>query len=66
MTDKAPHRIGRLGWVQIDSTDPERLADFWTVVLGVEIEGRLGTPPQFVNLQKQSPRRAVCFVSART
>ena len=55
MTDKAPHRIGRLGWVQIDSTDPERLADFWTVVLGVEIEGRLGTPPQFVNLQKQYP-----------
>ena len=54
MSDLAP-RIGRLGWIQIDSTDPERLAAFWTVVLGVGIEGRLGSPPQFVNLHKQYP-----------
>ena len=47
--------IGRLGWIQIDARDPERLAAFWTVVLGVEIEGRLGSPPQFVNLHKQYP-----------
>jgi len=54
VSDLAP-RIGRLGWIQIDSTDPERLAAFWTVVLGVGIEGRLGSPPQFVNLHKQYP-----------
>ena len=47
--------IGRLGWIQIDTPDPERLAAFWTVVLGVEVEGRLGNPPQFVNLHKQYP-----------
>jgi predicted enzyme related to lactoylglutathione lyase len=45
--------IGRIGWIQIDCPDPERLAAFWTQVLGVEIEGRLGTPPQFVNLERQ-------------
>ena len=56
MSDLAP-RIGRLGWIQIDSTDPERLAAFWTVVLGVGIEGRLGSPPQFVNLHSIQTRR---------
>src|SRR6266550_517777 len=48
-------RIGRLGWIQIDTSDPERLAAFWKLILGVEIEGRLGSPPQFVNLHKQYP-----------
>jgi len=38
--------IGRLGWIQIDTSDPERLAGFWKLTLGVEIEGRLGSPPQ--------------------
>ena len=52
MSDKTS-RIGRLGWIQIDTSDPERLAAFWKVILGVEIEGRLGSPPQFVNLHKQ-------------
>src|SRR5439155_15073815 len=47
--------IGRVGWIQIDCPDPERLAAFWTEVLGVDIEGRLGSPPQFVNLERQFP-----------
>lgn len=47
--------IGRIGWVQIDCPDPERLAAFWAEILGVEIESRLGSPPQFVNLGRQSP-----------
>jgi predicted enzyme related to lactoylglutathione lyase len=54
VSERTP-RIGRVGWIQIDSTDPERLAAFWTVVLGVEVEGKLGAPPQFVNLHKQYP-----------
>ena len=54
MSERTP-RIGRVGWIQIDSTEPERLAAFWTVVLGVEVEGKLGAPPQFVNLHKQYP-----------
>src|SRR5438105_7377357 len=37
-------RIGRLGWIQIDTSDPERLAAFWKLVLGVDIEGSLGSP----------------------
>ena len=51
VTREMTPRIGRVGWIQIDSTDPERLAAFWAV----DIEGRLGTPPQFVNLHKQHP-----------
>jgi len=47
--------IGRIGWVQIDCPDPERLAAFWAEVLGVEIESPLGSPPQFMNLGRQSP-----------
>ena len=46
--------VGRLGWIQIDCPDPERLAVFWSAVLGVEIHGRLGSPPQFVDLDRQS------------
>ena len=47
--------VGRIGWIQIDCPDPERLAAFWSEVLGVEIDSRLGSPPQFVNLARQSP-----------
>ena len=47
--------IGRVGWIQIDCPDPERLAPFWAELLGVEIQGRLGSPPQFVNLERQFP-----------
>jgi predicted enzyme related to lactoylglutathione lyase len=42
--------IGRLGLVQIDSTDPVSLAEFWCAVLGVTIEDVLGEPPHYVNL----------------
>jgi|GraSoiStandDraft_9_1057307.scaffolds.fasta_scaffold366182_3 predicted enzyme related to lactoylglutathione lyase len=54
--------VGRLGWIQVDCHDPERLAEFWGAVLGVQIEDRLGDPPQYVNLRgatRDSPR--VCF-----
>ena len=47
--------VGRIGWIQIDCPDPLRLAAFWSEVLGVGIDGRLGSPPQFVNLARQSP-----------
>ncbi len=47
--------VGRLGWIQTDCHDPERLAGFWGAVLGVEIEGRLGDPPQYVNLKPVRP-----------
>jgi predicted enzyme related to lactoylglutathione lyase len=54
--------IAKLGWIQTDCHDPERLAAFWGAVLGVEIEDRFGTPPQYVNLApatSDGPR--VCF-----
>jgi predicted enzyme related to lactoylglutathione lyase len=55
-------RIGQLRWIQTDCHDPERLAAFWGAVLGVDIEDRLGDPPQYVNLAPavvDGPR--VCF-----
>jgi predicted enzyme related to lactoylglutathione lyase len=54
--------VGRLGWIQTDCRDPERLAGFWGAVLGVEIEDRLGNPPHYVNLKAVTPDApAVCF-----
>jgi len=54
--------VVRLGWIQIDCPDPERLAAFWSRVLGVEIVSRLGDPPQFVNLAATEPGAPqVCF-----
>jgi predicted enzyme related to lactoylglutathione lyase len=47
--------IGRLGWIQTDCPDPERLAAFWGAVLAVKIVSRLGDPPQFVNLEAAEP-----------
>jgi catechol 2,3-dioxygenase-like lactoylglutathione lyase family enzyme len=41
--------------VMIDCPDPERLAAFWTEVLGVEVEDRLGDPAQFVYLAPVQP-----------
>ena len=29
--------VGRIGWIQIDCPDPERLAVFWSAVLGVDV-----------------------------
>ncbi len=54
--------VGRLRWIQIDCPDPERLAGFWAKVLAVDIEDRLGDPPQFVNLASAEPGAPqVCF-----
>jgi predicted enzyme related to lactoylglutathione lyase len=54
--------VGRLGWIQVDCPDPERLADFWSQVLAVEIVSRLGDPVQFVNLAAAEPGAPqVCF-----
>jgi predicted enzyme related to lactoylglutathione lyase len=47
--------VGRLGWIQTDCHDPERLAAFWGAVLGVEIEDQLGQPPHYVNLKPVTP-----------
>ena len=55
-------RIGELRWIQTDSNDPGRLATFWGAVFGVEVEARLGEPPQFVNLAAVAPGfPRVCF-----
>ena len=51
----SPGPIGRLGWIQIDCADPERLAAFLSQVLSVEIASRLGDPVQFVNLAAAEP-----------
>ena len=54
--------VGRLGAIMIDCPDPERLAAFWAEMLGVEIDDRLGDPPQFVNLAPARPGAPwVCF-----
>ncbi|MDQ6719972.1 MAG: VOC family protein [Candidatus Dormibacteraeota bacterium] len=46
--------IGKLR-IAIDCHDPERLALFWGAVLGVEIDERLGNPPQYVDLAPRPP-----------
>ena len=44
--------IGRLGWVQIDASDPMALAAFWGEVLGQPLDGApLGDPPHYVALE---------------
>jgi predicted enzyme related to lactoylglutathione lyase len=42
--------VGRLGWIQVDCADPERIAPFWAAMLGTATEERLGDPPQYINL----------------
>jgi predicted enzyme related to lactoylglutathione lyase len=54
MADSPTEKVGRLGWVQVDSVDPEALARFWSAVLGVGIRGRLGDPPQYVICEPES------------
>lgn len=46
--------VARLGAVIIDCRDPERLAAFWGALLGVKVGGRLGDPPQYVDLEPLS------------
>lgn len=43
-------RVGRLGWIQIDCADPVRLAQFWSHLLGLEIDSALGDPPHYLGL----------------
>ena len=63
MDPKKPDRpIAKLGWILTDCHDPERLAAFWSLVLGVEVEDRFGSPPQYVNLAPERPDGPrVCF-----
>jgi len=59
---KPPEPLGKIGWIQTDCHDPERLAAFWGAVLGVEVEDRIGNPPQYVNLAPATPDGPrVCF-----
>jgi predicted enzyme related to lactoylglutathione lyase len=37
--------IGRIGWVLIDTSDPEALAAFWREVLDVGVHEEIGTSP---------------------
>ena len=47
--------IGRLWMIQVSAADPEWIAAFWAVVLGVAVENRLGDPLQYVNLGHTEP-----------
>jgi predicted enzyme related to lactoylglutathione lyase len=59
---RPPDPVAKIGWIQTDCHDPERLAAFWGAVLGVEIEDRFGDPPQYVNLGPATPDGPrVCF-----
>jgi predicted enzyme related to lactoylglutathione lyase len=54
--------IAKLGWIQTDCHDPERLAEFWGALFGVDVEDRFGSPPQYVNLAPAMPDGPrVCF-----
>ena len=47
--------VGRWVFVQVDSLDPMRQAEFWAAVLGTSIRGALGDPPQYVGVTGTSP-----------
>ncbi len=47
--------IAEVGWITIDCLDPERLSGFWTEVLGVEEDSRIGEPAQYVMLKAPAP-----------
>jgi hypothetical protein len=51
-----------VGWVIVDCHDPERLAAFWSALLDLEIENRVGP---FVFLRRR-PRRQVSTSNAWT
>ena len=46
-----PAGIGRLGYVQIDCRDPERMAAFWSAMLGTDVLITYGEPVHYVNLR---------------
>lgn len=47
--------LGRLGWIQIDCSDPLLLAEFWSQVLGVEVGESLEDPAQYLSLSAATP-----------
>jgi predicted enzyme related to lactoylglutathione lyase len=54
VTEEVP---ARLGWVQVDCADPEALARFWGDLLGVGVDGRVGSSPvgpRYVVLERQA------------
>jgi predicted enzyme related to lactoylglutathione lyase len=42
--------IARPGYVTTDCRDPERLAEFWSKILSVDVQGTLGSPVHYVVL----------------
>ena len=53
--------VGRLGWIQVDTADPMKLAEFWGAVLGRPILDPLEDPPQYVGLQPIDAGMIVSF-----
>jgi predicted enzyme related to lactoylglutathione lyase len=47
------HPLATIGFVTMDCSDPERLAAFWGVVFGTEVEERFGDG--YVILRRQFP-----------
>jgi predicted enzyme related to lactoylglutathione lyase len=48
---------GKVAWIQVDCSDPERLARFWAELLDVGVQERTGKSPvgpRFVVLQPQA------------
>jgi predicted enzyme related to lactoylglutathione lyase len=52
--------IGRWGWLQIDARDPERLAAFWSEVLGTSVDED-DAPPAYVCLRSVGRAPVICF-----
>jgi len=46
----------KLAWVTVDCRDPVRMSTFWSALLNVGEEGRIGDPPKYVMLEGQAPR----------
>jgi len=54
--------IGRLGWIQVDARDPERLAAFWGAALGKPVsESPLGDPAHYLGLEAAADELVACF-----
>jgi predicted enzyme related to lactoylglutathione lyase len=43
--------VVHIGWITVDCIDPDRLATFWSTLLGVGEDFRIGEPAQYVMLQ---------------
>jgi predicted enzyme related to lactoylglutathione lyase len=53
--------VGRFDSVTIDSTDPERLAEFWSAVLGTSEQWRGGDPIQYLDLAATATSPTIRF-----